>query len=265
MVRRITLLTDFGTADTYVAEMKGVICTLAPDAAIVDLTHDVPPRDVVAGALALARVVPLFPEGTIHVAVVDPGVGTPRRAVIVRTSRSWLVGPDNGVLALAARGEGTVQAVAITNPALARPVVSRTFHGRDVFAPAAAHLARGVPPSEFGPAIADLAELDLPAPIVDGDRLVGEVVAVDRFGNAITNISEAALAAFAGDRAVVATAGASPPARRVGTYGDARTGEAIALVGGGGFLELAVRDGDAARAFGLAPNTKFVVTRVGDR
>jgi S-adenosylmethionine hydrolase len=259
----VTLLTDFGAADTYVAEMKGVILGIAPGATIVDATHAVPPGDVRAGALALARVAPAFPEGTVHVAVVDPGVGTGRRAVIVQTRRSLLVGPDNGLLSLAARRETIVAAVAIADPARTRHPVSRTFHGRDVFAPAAARLARGVPLAEFGPPIADLTRIDLPAPIVVGDRLVGEVLTVDRFGNAVSNVDEAALAAFAGGRAVAVTAGTSPAARLVGTYGDAAPGEAVALIGSGGCLELSVRDGDAARAFGLAPGSAFVVTRAG--
>ena len=259
MIQHIALLTDFGTADTYVAEMKGAIWSIAPDVDIVDVTHAIPPRDVIAGALALARVVPVFPEGTIFLAVVDPGVGTGRRAVIVRTPKSFLVGPDNGLLTLAARREGTAETVEIANAALMRPVVSRTFHGRDVFAPAAAHLTREVPLSEFGPPAGDLVGLDLPEPIVEGDRLVGAILTVDGFGNAITNIDEGLLAAFAGQLAVVVECG-NANAPLIGTYGDAKPGKTVALVGSGGTLEIAVVGGSAARAHGLTRGDRVTVT-----
>ncbi len=192
----ITLLTDFGTRDTYVGIMKGVALGICAPARLVDLTHEVPPQAVPLGAVLLRSSVGFFPEGTVHVAVVDPGVGSARAAVVATTERAFLVGPDNGLLAPAAAVLGLRSVHRLSNEAYFRHPVSAKFHGRDVFAPVAAHLAAGAPPEAFGDAVAGLAPLDLAEPKRDGAGLHGEVIQVDRFGNLITNISAAALGAF---------------------------------------------------------------------
>lgn len=240
-MHRITLLTDFGTADGYVAAMKGAIAQVAPETIIDDAAHDIPPGDVEAAAFTLARYWRLYPPGTVHVVVVDPGVGTERRTIAARVDGRFFVAPDNGVLSHVL-DEARAEAIhAIENPALRRDVVSATFHGRDIFAPAAAHLAHGTPLDAFGPAIDDPVVLPIPRPERSGREIRGHVVAVDRFGNLITNVPGAWLS----PRARVAMAGRDVgPLRR--TYADAPPGGLLALVGSTGMLEISVRDGSAA-------------------
>lgn len=234
----ITLLTDFGTADGYVAEMKGVLLTLAPDAQVVDVTHDIVPQDVDQARLTLARVWRRFPSGTIHVAVVDPGVGTSRRALAVASAEHYFIGPDNGVLS-PALVMGGAKAVELPVPARA----SATFHGRDVFAPAAAAIARGEALESLGETVVDPLVRRTPEPRREPDgTIVGEVILLDRFGNAVTNI-------FGLRAGVVEVAGNAIAIRR--TYADVPPGALVAVVGSTGFIEIAVRDGDAGRKLGL--------------
>jgi S-adenosylmethionine hydrolase len=230
----ITLLTDFGTADGYVGEMKGVLLAHVPDATLVDITHDVPPQDIEAARLTLARVWRRFPPGTVHVVVVDPGVGTDRAALAVASDDRFLVGPDNGVLSPALLIVGS-SAVALDIPSTASP----SFHGRDVFAPAAAALALGNSVYSLGARATQPRIRRTPEPRRTEDgALVGEVISIDRFGNAITNL--------VGLRAgTIEAAGVSLTLRR--TYGDASSGAPVAIVGSSGLIELAVRDGSAAR------------------
>lgn len=239
MPRVITLLTDFGTADGYVGEMKGVLLSSAPDATLVDITHDIPPQDVEAARLTLARVWRRFPAGTVHLVVVDPGVGTDRAALAVASDERFLVGPDNGVLSPALLISGT-RVVTLDAPSNA----SATFHGRDVFAPAAGRLASGVPIETLGAPAMQPRIRRTPEPRRTGDgALLGEVITIDRFGNAITNL--------VGLRTgTVEAAGLSLPLRR--TYGEAAVGAPVAIVGSSGLIELAVRDGNAARVLHLA-------------
>ena len=234
----VTLLTDFGTADGYVAEMKGVILSAAPDAAVVDVSHDVAAQDVEGARLALARYWRRFPAGTVHLVVVDPGVGSGRAAIAVSSDERWLVGPDNGVLspALLLRG---ARAVALPVPAHAAP----TFHGRDVFAPAAAALALGTPIDALGTPHESPVVRRTPEPHRGEDGAVeGQVISIDRFGNAITNC----LGVRGGTLEV---AGARVPVQR--TYADTPPGGVVALCGSSGLIEVAVRDGSAAKALGL--------------
>ena len=241
----ITLLTDFGTADGYVGEMKGVLLTRAPDATIVDISHDIPPQDVEAARLTLARVWRRFPAGTVHLVVVDPGVGTDRAALAVSSDDRFLVGPDNGVLSPALLMVGA-SAVALDIPQHASP----SFHGRDVFAPAAAALATGGDPRELGSSLAQPRIRRTPEPQRTGDgALMGEVISIDRFGNAITNL-------IGLGPGTVEAAGLSLPLRR--TYGEASVGAPIAIVGSSGLIELAVRDGNAARALRLTRGSAVV-------
>lgn len=254
MGRVITLLTDFGTRDAYVAAMKGVILGICPEATIVDVTHEVPPQDVRAGAFLLAEAAPYFPEGTIHVAVVDPGVGSARRPIAAETARAHLVGPDNGIFQRFLRSAPLCRAVEIANPHYRRPDVSSTFHGRDLFAPAAAHLARGVDLSELGPPVHTLAELELPRPRQAPGLVEGEVIHVDRFGNLITNLESRDLGAV---RAVEVPGAFLSGLSR--TYADVEPGALLALIGSGGLLEISVRDGSAAAALGAGRGARVAV------
>jgi len=184
----ITLTTDFGTYDWFVGTLKGVIADIAPKAKVIDLTHDLPPGDIRGGAFALEAGCRFFPKGTVHVAVVDPGVGSRRKAIAVQTASGVFVGPDNGVLSWALAKEKFVAIQVLENEDYFLHPVSQTFHGRDVFAPVAAHLSRGVPIKKFGPALKDFVRLDWPEPRRQRGGVEGEVVYIDRFGNAITNI-----------------------------------------------------------------------------
>ena len=233
----ITLLTDFGTADGYVAEMKGVLFSLAPDSEIVDLSHDIPPQDVELARLTVARYWRRFPLGTVHLVLVDPGVGTARACLAVESEARYLVGPDNGVLSPALLLPGA-RAVALPVP----PAAARTFHGRDVFAPAAAALAMGQVLDALGVAVnAPVVRRTKEAVRREDGAVVGEVIAIDRFGNAITNL----LGARSG---VVAAAGRPIPIR--GTYSDVAPGAPVAISGSTGLLEIAVREGSAAASLG---------------
>jgi S-adenosylmethionine hydrolase len=241
----ITLTTDFGTRDPYVAEMKAVILRLNPAVRLVDVTHDVAPHDVIEGGLAVETIAAVCARGTIHVAVVDPGVGTGRRGLVVAAGGQLFVGPDNGIftaiLALPDR-----QIFELRAPAYRLSTVSDTFHGRDVFGPAAAHLSLGVAPTSFGPSVADPVRVGWAASRQVGGGVEGEVIRVDRFGNLITSIDANTVERLsrAGGPVTVRVAGRRMPLVR--TYGDLAAGRAGALVGSHGRLEVAVREGSAA-------------------
>jgi len=264
MGRVVTLLTDFGTRDHYVASMKGVILSIAPGATVVDITHGVPKWDVRAGAYLLRCAYKYFPRGTVHVAVVDPGVGTGRRALAVETRDYYFVGPDNGLLMPAALEDGVVRVVSIENPRYMRPAVSHTFHGRDVFAPAAAHLALGVDIRELGPEVTDYAVPGFARPRVGEAEVSGEVVYVDDFGNAATNVTLDDLGAAGlgyGDSVEVETPRGTFAVRLVRTFGEVGEGEPLLLVNSEGFLELAVNRGRGSDYFGVSPGTPIRVRR----
>jgi S-adenosylmethionine hydrolase len=238
MTRIITLLTDFGTADGYVGELKGVLAANAPDCALIDIAHDVVPHDVDAGRLALARYWHRFPVGTVHLAVVDPGVGGSRAAIAVESEGRKLVGPDNGILSPAMLHPGA-RCVTLPVPASA----SLTFHGRDVFAPAAASLAQGVALDALGVFCADPVVRRTPEATRRADgAVVGVVITIDRFGNLVTNI-------VSRHGGTVEVAGRTVAIRR--TYGDVAERTLVALVGSSGLVEIAVRDGSAAAELGV--------------
>ena len=250
MTRFITLLTDFGTADGYVGEMKGVLASSAPEATVVDIAHDVAPHDVDGARLAVARYWRRFPLGTVHVVVVDPGVGGARAALAVESEGRLLVGPDNGVLSPALLHPGA-RCVALAIPTSA----SATFHGRDVFAPAAAELAQGTALDALGAPFAEPSLRRTPEATRHADgTLAGVVITVDRFGNAVTN-----LMALRGG--TVEVNGSVLPVSR--TYGDVRVGRAVALIGSSGLLEIAVRDGSAATVLGLQRGSSVVLRPAG--
>src|SRR6185503_1522331 len=193
----IALLTDFGTRDHYAGTLKGVMLGICPDATLVDIGHDVPAHDVRAGALELAACYRYFPRGTIFLVVVDPGVGSSRRGIAADTGEYKFVAPDNGVLSAVFRESPPKKVVELTERKYALPTVSRTFEGRDRFAPAAAHLAKGIALVSLGKSISNYQVIDLPAPVVGEHELIGEIVRVDRFGNLITNIDRRTFEQFA--------------------------------------------------------------------
>jgi hypothetical protein len=238
----ITLTTDFGTSDGYVGAMKGVILSIAPDVHLVDLSHEIGAQDVPGAAYVLSRAALFFPAGTIHLAVVDPGVGSQRRPLLVTTPRASCVGPDNGLFTFALV-ETEAVAFALDCPEFWLPDVSRTFHGRDIFAPVAAYLARGVAPHDLGSLVSDPVRLPQVAPQRGADgRITGHIIHVDRFGNLITDIPGGWLE---GGHWYAEVAG-----RRIdhfgSTYADAAVGALLMLVSSGGTLEIASRDGNAA-------------------
>jgi S-adenosylmethionine hydrolase len=265
-MRVITLTTDFGDEDGYVGTMKGVILSIAPDVRLVDLSHHIPPQDIRRAAFVVAEAAPYFPPGTIHVAVVDPGVGSGRRALIVETERALFVGPDNGLFSFILDNHPEACCYAIEEPAYRLPQVSYTFHGRDIFAPAAAHLARGVPPAAFGPPVTDPVRLPPPRLDLEEERIVGEILHADRFGNLVTSIGRLQWQGAA----LVLQPAFGPLARRfpvlfragearveVGdrvlsgilhTFAEAKPGELIAYPGSSGFLEIGLVNGCAAAA-----------------
>jgi S-adenosyl-L-methionine hydrolase (adenosine-forming) len=254
----ITLTTDFGTRDWFVGTMKGVIARIVPAARVIDLTHDLPQGDHRAAAFALAASYRYFPLGSVHVVVVDPGVGSRRKALAVRTDDAFFVGPDNGVLSWAL-GRQRVRAVhALENEAYFLQPVSRTFHGRDIFAPVAAHLSRGVSIRKLGPPLSNFVRLDWPEPRKEQGVIEGGVVYIDRFGNAITNL----------DSNVVASSGLATceirgkrrrrcPLRPF--YQAVAPNAAVAVLGSSGFLEIAVNGGSAKEVLGISVGTRVLL------
>ena len=244
----VTLLTDFGLADPYVAVMKGVILSIRPLAATVDITHQIPPGDVLAGAVALRQALPYFPEGTVHCAVVDPGVGTERRILAARYAGQTVVAPDNGLVSFVDRDQPLSEIVVIRNDRYFLPgPTSATFHGRDIMAPVAAAIAGGLALAKLGPAPDKFKLLDLPEPrSEDGGAVVGEVIYVDRFGNLVSNVPGELLEQSLGDRAVAAVSCAG---RDVGgieaTYDFGEAGQPLALINSMSLLEVAVKGGRA--------------------
>jgi S-adenosylmethionine hydrolase len=248
----IALLTDFGVSDHYVGTMKGVMAGICPDATFIDITHDVPPQDVAAAAFTLDAAYAHFPAGTVFLVVVDPGVGTLRRAIAAAAGPFRFVAPDNGVLTPVLTAGPPPTIVTITNARYALATVSRTFEGRDRFAPAAAWLAAGASLEDFGPSIVDAVRLDLPVPHVTEDVIDAHVVAVDRFGNAITDLDAATLERWRRGSAVKIEAGRVLIHDTVGTYGAVAAGVPCALVGSSRRLEIAVNGGSAAARLGIA-------------
>lgn len=246
----VTLTTDFGLRDPFVGIMKGVVLGICPDARLVDLSHEVAARDVLGGLLVLEAAVPFFPEGSVHLAVVDPGVGSRRRAIAVRSGGHYFVGPDNGLFTLALERPGSA-AVRLEAARYRLPRVSRTFHGRDIFAPAAGHLAAGVPMEGLGPTAADLERLRVPGCRMEGNTLVGEVIAADRFGNLITSVTEERLRDLPGGGAVTVEVAGVAVGAPVSCYAEGRQAEPAVILGSTGRLEIFVRDGSAQARLGL--------------
>jgi S-adenosylmethionine hydrolase len=246
----IALLSDFGLRDHYAGTMKGVILGICPDATLVDITHDVPPHDVLAGALELAAAYRYFPVGTIFVAVVDPGVGSTRRGIAADSGEYRFVAPDNGVLTLVFDDHAPKRVVELTERRYARPTVSRTFEGRDRFAPAAAWLAKGIELAALGRNAAGVHRLDVPRPIVGDGSIEGQVLRVDRFGNLITNIDRRTFDRMAGPGLEIRV-GSHVVSKVVSTYADLNADEICALFGSTDHLEIAANGASAAARLDL--------------
>ena len=242
----MAFLTDFGTRDHYAGTMKGVALGICPEATLVDITHEIAPHDVLGGAYELAAAVQYFPPGTVFVAVVDPGVGSVRRGVAVDTGDYRFVAPDNGLLTLALREHPARRVVELTDRRYARPTVSRTFEGRDRFAPAAAWLAKGTDLAALGRPVADMHVLAVPEAVQTPDGIVGEVLRVDRFGNLVTNIDRKIFEKRPAGVTVQIRIGSHDVARLVNTYAEAAAGEVCALFGSTDHLEVAENGGSAA-------------------
>lgn len=257
----ITLLTDFGAADHYVAAVKGVILQAAPKASIVDITHQVSPQSLLQAAFILRQTFEYFPAGTVHVAVVDPGVGTARPIIAARYAGQFLLAPDNGLVSLVHADFVLEELRAVQNDRLFRRSVSATFHGRDIFAPVAGHIAQAGRLDQVGPPTDKLALLSLPVPLVSQDgRITGQIVYIDTFGNATTNIRRQDLERASRRRSVLrAKAGGHDvgPLRR--TYGDVPAGVPLAILGSANMLEIAVSHGSAAERLGLTIGQEVVV------
>ncbi len=256
----ITLTSDFGLKDPYVAEMKGVILTINPKAELIDITHEVEKFNIRMAAFMLASATPYFPQGTVHLAVVDPGVGTQRRAILIQTKKSFFVGPDNGILILAAQNQGIEHIYQLTNHRFMMPKISSTFHGRDIFAPVAAHLDKGVPASEFGPEIKDPINPEFNVIKRTSSSLIGEVMHIDGFGNIITNINETEIVQNHAETVNVDLHNISLKLAFSKTYAQAKPKEPIALIGSHGFFEIALNQGSAAEKFRVKPGDKVTVT-----
>lgn len=256
----VTILSDFGTRDTYVGQMKGVILGIAPDARLVDLTHEVPPQDVTEGAFQLATARRSFPDGTVHIAVVDPGVGTSRRPIAFRYSGQYFVLPDNGLCSFVLGSENPDEAVILDSSAARLETVSFTFHGRDVFSPAGAQLARGLTLEELGSKIDSESIIRLAFPTVEQrtGMVRGPIVSIDHFGSCRTFIRPEDLPAS--PERVTIRCGRAVVRGIVRTYSDVPEGRTLALFGSHGGLEISVRGGDAARAWELERGMPVEVT-----
>jgi S-adenosylmethionine hydrolase len=257
----IALLTDFGTRDHYAGTMKGVALGICPDVALVDITHDIAPHDVLGGALELVASYRYFPAGTVFLVVVDPGVGSPRRPLAAEAGAYRFVGPDNGVLTLAFKETPPKRVVELTERRYARPTVSRTFEGRDRFAPAAAWLAKGIDLSGLGRALTSWQTVAVPEPAVTESQVVGEVLRVDRFGNLVTNVDRRTFERFAGGGRIEIVAGTQAVDAVVATYAEAQPGVVCALFGSSDHLEVAVNGGNAGDRLALGRGARVTISR----
>ena len=260
----ISLLSDFGLKDPYVAEMKGVILSISPQAIIVDISHEIDKFNIRMGAFVLASAAPYFPQKTVHVAVVDPGVGTKRRPIIVETNRSFFVGPDNGLLILAAQKEDIINVYQITNQKHALFSISKTFHGRDIFAPTAAYLVKGLNPSSFGSLIHDYIVPNYSKSTIKNDDLIGEVLHIDNFGNIISNISIEdfkTTGIHEGNLLSIKIDNKTMNLYFHSVYGEVNIGSPLALFNSSNFLEISVNQGNASKLFKIKVGDPIKVSR----
>ncbi len=260
----ITLTTDFGTADGYVGAMKGVILAIAPQCTIVDISHTIPPQDIRAGGFVLYTAHRYFPPGTVHVAVVDPGVGTERRPLLVETARSYFIGPDNGIFSFILSAHKPKRIIALSEKKYVLPECSATFHGRDIFSPAAAHLAAGVHPDSFGQTVSECVRFPVPAPHrLSPHKAQGEIIHIDRFGNVITNLSLSFITNIFGYTPFCADLKNRTSCPLHSSYGHAPDNELFCLFGSSGFLELSVKNGSARDLTGAERGDAVTVSLSG--
>ncbi|MEM3550151.1 MAG: S-adenosyl-l-methionine hydroxide adenosyltransferase family protein [Candidatus Bathyarchaeia archaeon] len=258
----ITLTTDFGLSDPYVAEMKAVILRINPSALIIDITHQVEKFNIRIGAYVLAAAAPYFPDGTIHVAVVDPGVGTKRKPIIIETSRAHFIGPDNGVLVLAASHMDIKDVYEIKNPKFMLSKVSATFHGRDIFAPAAAYLSKGISPSELGSKIRRIVMPKFARPTFKRGFLEGEIIYIDGFGNIITNSTAKHLDLLGVKEKIGVKLGRLKLMLKLcRAYADVEVKKPLAIIGSNDFLEISINQGNAAKTFNVKVGDKIRLYR----
>lgn len=250
MRRIITLTTDFGLQDYYVSAMKGVILEQAPEVRLVDISHQIPSQDIMAGSWVLKNSAMLFPSGTVHLVVVDPGVGTSRKPVALQIEDQFFVGPDNGIFSLLTE-EHDFEAVELTNQSYWRSDPSSTFHGRDIFAPVAAHLFSGVDLANFGEPLNDLQTYRWAVPIADKDGIQGWVIHIDKFGNLITNISASLIDEVIKSKTTKLYVGNTILDEIVDTFGSVPEGEPVAYIGSAGMLEIAINKGNAEEMLGV--------------
>ncbi len=258
MSRIITLTSDFGLQDHYVGAMKAVILGIAPDVRLVDISHDIPPQDVMAGAWVVQNAIPWFPSGTVHLVVVDPGVGTDRNPVALQIGNQFFVGPDNGIFSLISDRK-EIRACRLTNRTYWCREVSNTFHGRDIFAPVAAHLANGVPLEELGEPVSKLSTYRWARPIADKTGIQGWVIHIDRFGNLITNISRKLFDETIGSERIKIYVGSAILQDVVPSYGYVEEGEPAAYFGSSGMLEVAINKGNASKLLGVSRGTQISI------
>ncbi|MBF0550235.1 MAG: SAM-dependent chlorinase/fluorinase [Deltaproteobacteria bacterium] len=259
----ITLTTDFGLTDGYVGAVKGVILRINPAARIVDISHHIPPQDVFRAAFVLRTATSYFPDNTIHLAVVDPGVGSSRRAILLKADNQLYLSPDNGALTHILRRPGPKTLHQIENQNYFRPRVSHTFHGRDIFAPVAAHLSLGVPPEDMGPEIDDPVLLNIPEVTRNDSQLIGRVIYVDHFGNLVTNLTLEEVVSFAGGLEIRTTLDDGLSVTGVkSSYTEVAPGEYLVIFGSWELLEISKNLGNAAAALGISPGLGVTVTRM---
>lgn len=256
----ITLLTDFGTVDSYVGAMKGAVLSINPDATIIDISHQIPPQDIMAGAFVLSHAAPFFPTGTIHIAVVDPGVGEKRKPILIETDRYFFVGPDNGIFSLALQNERIRWKIHLTNKDYFLGHISPTFHGRDIFSPVAAYLSLGIEPFLFGKKIKAIKRLEIKKPVRCSGKIIGQIIRIDRFGNLITNIDEGLLKSIFKNRRFKVEVCGNIIEKFVPTYSYAKKDEIISLIGSSGFLEIAMREKDISAELGMKRGDKVEVS-----
>lgn len=255
----ISLLTDFGEKDHYVASMKGVMLNINPRCTLVDITHEIRPHDIQEGAFILANTYSYFPKGTIHLSIVDPEVGSMRKPILLVTQKYFFVGPDNGLFTFIVQREKVKQVVVLAKKKYFLPKVSTTFHGRDIFAPVAAYLSLGIRPNALGYKTSALKKLRYPKPIIKEGKLSGEIFHIDTFGNLVSNIDEGKLFHFIKSRPFVIRIGGSVVRGLKKGYWEGKRGEKIALIGSGGFLEISVNKGNAQKVLKVKKGDPIVI------
>lgn len=254
----ITLTTDFGYKDYFVGQMKGVILSINPRVTIIDITHDIQPQCIEEGAFVIGSTYSFFPSGTIHIAVVDPGVGSGQRGIVLEAAGHYFIGPDNGIFSYVISSAHHLRAVEITETRFVRSKDSPTFHGRDVFSPVAAWLSKGVVMEEYGPFIGDLKRFSLPEPVTEGRAMCGEVIYVDRFGNAYANVRNRHLSQFGNEFCLTMNEVIVTPLKH---YNEAMDKELHYLINSSDYLELFVNGDSAAKLFGIKKGDRVKIQR----